>query len=81
MGMLFQAAAGAAFTFALAMGSPGYQGAAVASIWPTLSNDQREFIELVLSKEGQEVVVKDGYIPLPARNVERIRTLLGMEQE
>ena len=26
----------------------------------------REFIRLVLSKEGQEVVVKDGYIPMPA---------------
>ena len=26
-----------------------------------------EFIKLVLSREGQEVVVKDGYIPLPAR--------------
>ena len=25
-----------------------------------------EFIKLVLSREGQEVVVKDGYIPLPA---------------
>jgi phosphate transport system substrate-binding protein len=28
---------------------------------------EREFIKLVLSKEGQEVVVKDGYIPLPAK--------------
>jgi len=27
---------------------------------------EREFIKLVLSKAGQEVVVKDGYIPLPA---------------
>lgn len=26
-----------------------------------------EFLKLVLSKTGQEVVVKDGYIPLPAR--------------
>ncbi len=26
----------------------------------------REFIRLVLSKEGQEVVVKDGYFPIPA---------------
>ncbi|MBT8072195.1 MAG: phosphate ABC transporter substrate-binding protein PstS family protein [Xanthomonadales bacterium] len=30
-----------------------------------------EFIKLVLSKEGQEVVVKDGYIPLPAKVAER----------
>jgi phosphate transport system substrate-binding protein len=27
---------------------------------------EREFIKMVLSKAGQEVVVKDGYIPLPA---------------
>ena len=27
---------------------------------------EREFITMVLSKSGQEVVVKDGYIPLPA---------------
>jgi phosphate transport system substrate-binding protein len=26
----------------------------------------REFAKLIMSKEGQEVVVKDGYIPLPA---------------
>ncbi len=26
----------------------------------------REFIKLVLSKEGQEVVIKDGYFPIPA---------------
>lgn len=30
-----------------------------------------EFIKLVLSREGQEVVVKDGYIPLPAGVAER----------
>jgi phosphate transport system substrate-binding protein len=27
----------------------------------------REFMKLVVSKDGQEVVVKDGYFPLPAR--------------
>ena len=27
---------------------------------------EREFIRLVLSKVGQQVVIKDGYIPLPA---------------
>jgi len=31
----------------------------------------REFIKLVLSSEGQKVVVKDGYIPLPAKVAER----------
>ena len=29
----------------------------------------REFLKLVLSKEGQEVVVKDGYLPLSAELV------------
>ena len=32
---------------------------------------EREFIKLVLSKEGQEVVAKDGYIPVAARVAER----------
>jgi phosphate transport system substrate-binding protein len=31
---------------------------------------EREFVKLVLSKIGQQVVVKDGYIPLPAKVVE-----------
>ncbi len=31
---------------------------------------EREFIKLVLSKQGQNVVIKDGYIPLPAKVVE-----------
>jgi phosphate transport system substrate-binding protein len=29
----------------------------------------REFVKYMLSKEGQEVVVKDGYLPLPAKIV------------
>ncbi len=33
---------------------------------------EREFLKLVLSKAGQEVVVKDGYIPMPAAVVEKI---------
>ena len=32
---------------------------------------EREFIKLVLSKAGQQVVVKDGYIPLPASVAEK----------
>ena len=32
---------------------------------------EKEFFKMVLSKIGQEVVVKDGYIPLPAKVVER----------
>lgn len=35
---------------------------------PPLEN---EFIKLVLSKEGQLVVIKDGYIPLPAQVIEK----------
>ena len=26
----------------------------------------REFVKLILSKDGQEVVIKDGYFPIPA---------------
>lgn len=32
---------------------------------------EREFIKLVLSKKGQEVVVKDGYIPMPKKVVDK----------
>jgi phosphate transport system substrate-binding protein len=31
----------------------------------------REFMKLILSKQGQEVVVKDGYVPLPAKVTEK----------
>lgn len=31
----------------------------------------REFVKFILSKEGQEVVVKDGFLPLPASVVEK----------
>ena len=31
----------------------------------------KEFIKLILSRQGQEVVIKDGYIPLPAKVVEK----------
>ncbi len=36
-----------------------------------LSPLDKEFIKLVLSRQGQEVVIKDGYIPLPAKVVEK----------
>ncbi|MGB0732155.1 MAG: PstS family phosphate ABC transporter substrate-binding protein [Pontibacterium sp.] len=39
---------------------------------------EREFIKMVLSKVGQEVVVKDGYIPLPAATVEKQMAALGL---
>jgi phosphate transport system substrate-binding protein len=35
----------------------------------TLDPVVREFLKFVFSKEGQEIVVKDGYMPLPARIV------------
>ena len=39
---------------------------------------EREFVKMVLSKTGQQVVVKDGYIPLPAKIVEKQLNALGM---
>ncbi len=32
---------------------------------------EKQFIKLILSRQGQEVVIKDGYIPLPAKVVEK----------
>jgi len=39
---------------------------------------EREFFRLVLSRRGQKVVVRDGYIPLPAPVARRIRGQLGL---
>ncbi|MEE4637195.1 MAG: phosphate ABC transporter substrate-binding protein PstS family protein [Wenzhouxiangella sp.] len=39
---------------------------------------EREFFRMVLSRQGQEVVVRDGYIPLPATVVERFRAEIGI---
>jgi phosphate transport system substrate-binding protein len=39
---------------------------------------EREFVKLVLTKTGQEVVVKDGYYPLPAKVVEKQMADLGL---
>lgn len=39
---------------------------------------EREFFRMVLSRQGQEVVVRDGYIPLPAAVVERFRAEIGI---
>lgn len=36
-----------------------------------LSPLDKEFLKMVLSKQGQEVVIKDGYIPLPAKVVKK----------
>ena len=40
---------------------------------------EREFMRLVLSRQGQEVVVRDGYIPLPASAAARFRAQLGID--
>jgi phosphate transport system substrate-binding protein len=37
---------------------------------------ENEFLKMVLSKTGQQVVIKDGYIPLPAKIVEKVLTTL-----
>lgn len=44
-----------------------------------LSPLEGEFIKLVLSKSGQEVVLKDGYIPLPAAVVDRTLQKLNLK--
>jgi phosphate transport system substrate-binding protein len=35
-----------------------------------------EFMKMVLSKTGQQVVIKDGYIPLPAKVIEKELAIL-----
>jgi len=42
----------------------------------TLAPLEREFIKMVLSKTGQQVVIKDGYIPLPAKAVQKALSLI-----
>ncbi|SIP92505.1 PstS family phosphate ABC transporter substrate-binding protein [Aquipseudomonas alcaligenes] len=43
-----------------------------------LSPLEAEFIKLVLSQQGQQVVVKDGYIPLPLKVIEKTKKELGL---
>lgn len=40
---------------------------------------EREFLKMVLSREGQEVTVRDGFIPLPEAVAARERKNLGLE--
>ena len=40
---------------------------------------EREFLKMVLSRQGQEVVVKDGYIPLPTSVVNKYLSALGIK--
>jgi len=37
---------------------------------------EKEFLKMVLSKAGQQVVIKDGYIPLPAKAAEKALGLI-----
>lgn len=39
---------------------------------------QAEFLKMVLSKEGQTIVEKDGFVALPADQVRKIRASLGL---
>ncbi len=39
---------------------------------------EREFLRLVLSRQGQEVVVRDGYIPLPETVAAQVRAQIGL---
>ena len=36
-----------------------------------------EFLKYVLSQEGQEIVIKDGYLPLTAEKVSELRAIVG----
>lgn len=40
---------------------------------------EREFVKLVLSKQGQEVVIKDGFVPLPAAMAAKALVDLGIK--
>ena len=43
-----------------------------------LSPLEREFFKMVLSKQGQEVVVKDGFVPMPAAMANKALSDLGI---
>lgn len=44
-----------------------------------LSPLESEFIKMVLSTQGQKVVVKDGYIPLPAKVAKKVLMSIGVK--
>ncbi len=44
-----------------------------------LSPMESEFFKMVLSKQGQEVVEKDGYVPLPEKVAAKFRADLGIQ--
>ncbi|MEY3018666.1 MAG: hypothetical protein RL336_1801 [Pseudomonadota bacterium] len=39
---------------------------------------EAEFIRFILSKQGQEIVLKDGYVPLPKRVIDRVLKSLDL---
>ncbi|MGK0443214.1 MAG: phosphate transport system substrate-binding protein [Bermanella sp.] len=39
---------------------------------------EREFLKMILSQQGQDIVAKDGYIPLPAKVVKKTLKSLGL---
>jgi phosphate transport system substrate-binding protein len=39
---------------------------------------EREFLKMILSQQGQGIVAKDGYIPLPAKVVKKTLQGLGL---
>jgi phosphate transport system substrate-binding protein len=39
---------------------------------------EQEFLKMVLSKAGQNIVAKDGYVPVPAKVVEADLKKLGI---
>lgn len=41
---------------------------------------EREFAKMLLSKEGQMVVVRDGYVPIPASVASRVMAELGISE-
>ncbi|MFC3152814.1 PstS family phosphate ABC transporter substrate-binding protein [Litoribrevibacter euphylliae] len=43
-----------------------------------LSPMEAEFLKMVLSKQGQEIVIKDGYIPLPGKVVSQVLNKVGL---
>jgi len=43
-----------------------------------LSPIEAEFLKMVLSKDGQKIVEKDGYVPLSAKLVEAELKKLGL---
>lgn len=44
----------------------------------SLTPMEAEFLKMVLSKQGQEIVVKDGYIPLPSKVVAKTLKAAGL---